>query len=136
MAGFAIFDLANSGFARRTFEFFAFEGGAAVVEDRMIPKSDSKELDIERYVRTALLGPVSLDLAPLFSPGTELRSLLYRDGVLYVDLSESAALPIQGNRDVIQCLETLERGIRRNFSYISELMLFIDGNQIIFQNFR
>jgi hypothetical protein len=136
LAGFAIFELTNSSFARRTFEFFTFERGTTVVEDRIIPKSSSKELDIERYVGTALLGPVSLDLAPLFTPGTKLRSLLYRDGVLYADLSEIAALPIRGNRDVVQCLETLERGIRRNFPYISEVALFIDGNQINFENFR
>jgi hypothetical protein len=136
LAGFAIFELSNSGFVRRTFEFFTFERGTAVVEDRILPKSPSKELDIERYVGTALLGSVSLDLAPLFTPGTKLRSLLYRDGVLFADLSEIAALPIQGNRDVVQCLETLEGGIRRNFPYVSEVVLFIDGNQVIFQNFR
>jgi hypothetical protein len=132
LAGFAVFELVNFGKVRRTFEFFTFEQGAAVVEDRMLLKSGSMELEIERYVGEALLGPASLDLAPLFIEGTKLRSLLYRDGVVYTDLSESAVLPIAGGRDVLYCLEVLDRGIRRNFPQVSEVKLFIDGNEVFF----
>jgi hypothetical protein len=98
----------------------------------MLPKSASLELDMEQYVAEFLLRPVSLDLAPLFTKGTKVRSLLYRDEVIYVDLSESAALPVQGSRDVLQCLGALDRGLKRNFPQISEVKLFINGNEIIF----
>ncbi|MDR1930344.1 MAG: GerMN domain-containing protein [Treponema sp.] len=132
LGGVALFDFISFDLVRRTFEFFTFEQGKAVVEDRMLPRAPSPEQDMERYVGEALLGPVSLDLAPLFTKGTRLRSLLYRDRVIYADLSESAVLPIPGNRDVLQCLEVLERGIRRNFPQAAGVKLFIDGNEIIF----
>jgi spore germination protein GerM len=132
LAGFACFELIHLGFARRTFEFFMFEQDIVVVEGRMLPSSSALELDMERYVEEFLLGPVSLDLAPLFTKGTKLRSLLYRDGVIYADLSESAVLQVQGGRDVMQCLEVLDRDLKRNFPQASGVKLFIDGNEIIF----
>jgi hypothetical protein len=106
-----------------------------VVENRMIPKLPSLELEIRRYVAEALLGPLSPETAPLFSRDTRLRSLLYRDGVVYLDLSEAAGLPpLEGyplrEGEVYQSLYTLEEGIRRNFSAVKEVKLFINGYMV------
>ncbi|MDR1972013.1 MAG: GerMN domain-containing protein [Treponema sp.] len=131
---FALGDFLLMGLVRRTFVFYFVSDRSIIVEDRMLRRSESRESDITRYVEEFLLGPGSPDLAPLFPRETRLRSLLYRDGVVYADLSESAALPFseQGPGDLGQGLagsfETLYRGIRRNFPYVRDVRLFVAGN--------
>jgi hypothetical protein len=124
------------GLVRRTFVFYSMDNGKPVVEDRMLAKTGSPEDDITRYVEETLLGPVSLDSAPLFSKGTRLESLLYRDGIVYANFSESAAIPALVGKDVFASLYTLYRGIKRNFSYVKDVRLFIDGHEAFFEKFR
>ncbi|MDR2101991.1 MAG: GerMN domain-containing protein [Treponema sp.] len=119
-----------SGLVRRTFVFYSSIDGTTTVEERMLPHSPSREIDIRRYVEEALLGPVSPDSASLFPQETRLRSLLYRDGVVYADLSEAAVLPSPEGGDVFRNLYTLEAGIRRNFSFVRDIKLFIAGHEV------
>jgi hypothetical protein len=130
LGAFAGAEFVSSGLVRRTFVFYSSIDGATAVEDRMLPYSPSREIDIRRYVEEALLGPVSPDSAPLFPQETRLRSLLYRDGVVFADLSESAALPPLEGGDVFRNLGTLQTGIRRNFSFIKDVKLFIAGHEV------
>ncbi|GHV89968.1 hypothetical protein AGMMS50268_04710 [Spirochaetia bacterium] len=102
----------------------------------MLRRSSNRELDIVRYVEEVLLGPVSPDLAPQFPRETRLRSLLYRNGVVYADLSESAALPPLEGGDVFRNFRTLNEGIRRNFSYVKDVRLFIAGNAAFYDEFQ
>jgi hypothetical protein len=131
----ALTDYLNLGLVRRTFVFYTLGEGTTVVEDRMFPVLPIQEIEIRRYVEEALLGPVSPETAPLFSRDTKLRSLLYRDGVVYVDLSEAAGLPPVEDAplkdgEVYRSLYTLEEGIGRNFSAVKEVKLFINGYMI------
>jgi hypothetical protein len=87
-------------------------------------------------VEEALLGPVSLDSVPLFPRGTRLESLLYRDGVVYADLTESAVVPDPEGVDAVTGLNTLYGGIRRNFSYVKDVRLFIGGHETYFGKIR
>ncbi|WP_010258394.1 GerMN domain-containing protein [Treponema primitia] len=132
----AFADFLILGLVRRTFVFYSIDTGIPVVEDRMVSQTGSRENVISRYVKEALLGPVSLDSAPLFSKGTRLESLLYRDGVIYADLSESAALAPLNGADVFTGLYTLYGGIRRNFSYVKDVRLFIAGHEAYSEKFR
>ena len=141
-----------SGLVRRTFVFYSFIKGNTVVEDRMLRRSSDRETDIRRYVEEALLGPVSPDLAPLFPRETRLYSFMYREGLVYADLSESAALPFQDTEseygrsagrgpvpeggEVFRSLLNLNEGIRRNFPYVKDVKLFIGGNEVFFEEFR
>jgi hypothetical protein len=127
---FAWRDYQNITLVRRTFVFYTTLQNNMVVEDRMHPEAETPEDGIKFYVEEALLGPVSPDLAPLFPRETRLRTFMYRDGDVYADLSESAALPVE-NGDVMRSLFTLSTGIRRNFPYISSVNLFIMGNRIL-----
>jgi hypothetical protein len=128
------------GLVRRTFVFYAIDSSAPVVEDRMVKRAGSRENDIARYVEEALLGPVSLDSAPLFPKGTRLQSLLYRAGVVYAGLSElaamPAALPEAGGAGVFTGLAALYGGVRRNFSSVKDVRLFINGHEAYFEKFR
>jgi hypothetical protein len=133
---FAFFDVSRQDMSRRTFVFYTFDRGTVLVEDRMLPCSASREEDITRYVEEALLGPVSLEAAPLFARGTRLRSLIFRDGTVYCDLSQNAALPVlEVKADVFAGVLALNHGIKRNFSYVADVKLFIEGNEAFFKEF-
>jgi len=118
------------GLARRTFIFYTVDDGDIVVEDRMLKHAKSREGDIIRYTEEMLLGPVSPDLLPLFPRETRLKSLLYRNGVVFADFSADAALPpIEGGR-TINNFRTFYAGILRNFPYVKDVRFFIDGNAV------
>jgi hypothetical protein len=126
---FALGDFLVLGLVRRTFVFYSVADRSIIVEDRMLRRSGNRETDIARYVEEVLLGPVSPDLAPLFPRETGLRTLLYRDGVVYVDLSESAVLPPAPDESgIYRNFQTLYEGIRRNFPYARDVRLFAAGN--------
>jgi len=131
----ALVDFNRLGLARRTFVFYSEIEGNTVVEERMLRSSGDRETDIRRYVDEALLGPVTPGLAPLFPRETRLNSFMYRDDVVYSDLTEPAALPIEGG-DVYRSFLTLNEGIRRNFPYIKNVKLFIGGNEVFFEEFH
>ena len=132
----ALGDLLNSGLVRRTFVFYSTLEGIAVIEERFLYRSGDREMDIRRYVDEVLLGPKSQELALLFYRGTRVHTLMYRGGVVFVDLSYTAALPPPEVGTVFESLLTLNKGIRRNFSYVKDVRLFIGGNHVFFNEFR
>jgi hypothetical protein len=129
----AVAEFLTAGLVRRTFVFYAVKDETPLVEDRMLVRGSSREVDIIRYVEELLLGPVSLNAAPLFPRETTLEALLYREGVVYVDFSRYAALPPPEGGDVFRSLAVFDQGIRRNFSFVRDIRLFIDGNEVAFK---
>ena len=132
----ALGEILFSGLVRRTYVFYSFIEGNTVVENRMLRRAGNRETDIRRYVEDALLGPESPDCAPLFPRETRLNAFMFREGEVYADLTEDAALSFQGEGDVFRGLLTLNEGIRRNFSYVKNVRLFIGGNEVFFKEFR
>jgi len=147
LAAAALIEFLVLGLARKTFVFYAIDTGKAFVEERMVKASSgshgssSREVQITRYVEEVLLGPISANSLPLFPKETRLLSLLYRDGVVYVDLTEDAALPplesasLPGG-EVFTGLETLFKGIKRNFSFVKDVRFFIAGKAAYAGKFR
>jgi|GEM_PF-787472 len=136
LAAAALIEFRVLGLARRTFVFYTIDSGDIAVEVRMLRHSSSREGDIARYVEEALLGPVSPDSLPLFPRGTELKSLLYRDGVVFADFSEDAMLPPPEGGEVLRNFETLRSGIKRNFPFVGEVRFFIGGRAAFAADFR
>jgi len=160
LAAAALIEFLVLGLARKTFVFYAIDSGKASVEERMLrvgsrvsggklAYASPREVQITRYVEEALLGPISANSLPLFPRETRLLSLLYRDGVVYVDLSEDAALPLAGGLpplesasssggggEVFTSLETLYHGIKRNFSFVKDVRFFIAGKAAFAGKFR
>ncbi|MDR2543372.1 MAG: GerMN domain-containing protein [Treponema sp.] len=134
---FAIVDFLALGLARRTFVFYNIDNGAIVIEDRMLRHSRtmsgkrSREDDIIRYTEETLLGPVSPDLLYLFPRDTRLKSLLFRDRVVYADFSISAIFPFLEGGNVLDNFRVLYDGILRNFSYVKDVRFFIEGNSVL-----
>jgi hypothetical protein len=132
---FAFIDLNRLGLSRRTFEFFTYDNNSSVIEDRMLRKTQTDESDIKIYIEELILGPVSLDYAPLVSSGTKLNSFMYRDGTVYADFTKEAALPVNSGRPLFDCFLALNQGIRRNFSQVKDVKLFVGGNEVFFGEF-
>ena len=132
---FAFVEMGRSGRSRRTFEFFIFDNDSSVIEDRMLHKTASMENDIKSYVEELVLGPVSQDFVPLVTKGTQLRSFMYRDKTVYADFSKEAALPVHGGKPLYESFLALNEGIRRNFKGVSDVKLFVNGNEVFFGEF-
>ncbi|MDR2304507.1 MAG: GerMN domain-containing protein [Treponema sp.] len=132
----ALSDFFYAGLVRRTFVFYSLRDGETVVEDRMLKASAGREEDLRRYVEETLLGPVSPDAAPLFPRETRLRSLFFRDGTVYVDLSESAVLSYPGRGNAWRDFFTFYGGIKRNFPYVRDVRLFVGGRAAFYDEFR
>jgi hypothetical protein len=133
---FALGEFLLSGLVRRTFVFYSNLEGTPAVEERMLRRSSDPETGIRRYIDEVLLGPVSPESAPLFPRETRLSSFIYRENVVYADLTESAALPQEGQPGVFHSLLTLNEGVRRNFPYVKDVRIFIGGNEVFFEEFR
>lgn len=131
----ALADFLVTGNDRYTMVFYTIKDGIPVIEDRMIPAAETGEESLTRYVDEVLLGPAGLDTAPLFPEGTRLESLFCRGKNVYINLSEGAALaPLNGTKDANENLFTLILGIKRNFAYVDNIMLFINGNEVFLKN--
>jgi len=79
-------------------------------------------------VEAALLGPARHDAAPLFPRAATVRTLMVRKGVLYVDLSTSAALPdAAAPLPVDRAADALRRAVRFNFPWIREIAFTVGG---------
>jgi len=131
----ALIEFLSLGLARRTFVFYTINDGVIVVEDRMLKYSHSREGDIVRYVEETLLGPVSTDLLPLVQRGTKLKSLLFRNGVVYADFTSDAAMPPIEGGETLENFRTFYSSILRNFSYVKDVRFFIEGTAIYAENF-
>jgi len=132
LAVLALTEFLVLGLARRTYIFYTIDDGNIVVEDRMLKHSKSREGDIIRYTEEMLLGPVAPDLLPLFPRETRLKSLLYRNGVVFADFSADAALPPLEGGKTVNNFRTFYAGILRNFPYVKDVRFFIEGNAVSF----
>jgi hypothetical protein len=140
IGGFALSDFLLSSKTRQTFVFYNMKTGTSRVEERMLLKYPSKEMQIEQYVEEAVFGPRSSDAVPLFANGTQLLSLLYRNKAVYINLSEDAAFPVitedmEANAASMTEARTrsftaLDGGLKRNFPFVEQTFFFIEGRSI------
>jgi hypothetical protein len=131
----ALLDYRRSGLTRTTLVFYSIETGSELIEERMLPLPRDQEEKIKFYIAETLLGSALRDALPLFPRDTQLESILFRDGVVYANISETAALPAEGG-DNFRSLSTLRGGILRNFRFVKDVRLFIAGNEAFPGKFR
>jgi len=135
IGGLCIFALADYLFSARVSRSFVFpdmNGKFRPAEYRFLPRMRGLENQIEQYVAEALLGPVSVDSSSLFIKGTRVLSVLAREGVAYIDLSEDAALSAQSGSSATflrDSLSELVAGIGRNFPSLKRVSVFIGGHE-------
>ena len=97
-------------------------------EARSLPFNWDTEHNTGLLVKEILLGPSKHDHLRLFSRDAELKTVLVRQGIVYVDLSKEAFNP---DPDVLYSpvadLKVLKATLKDNFSWISTVFVSIDG---------
>ena len=83
-----------------------------------------------QYVDELVLGPSFYRGRPLFTLGTRVEYCFQRDKTLYVGLSKEAALQGNGAVPCDKGAAMLKKNIKKNFTGIKSIELFIDGNFI------
>lgn len=123
----ALVDSLNIPLARHSFYFDTIHGGGTVHESRALPRMADREGRIALYVSEYLLGPANLVAEPLFPEGTTVRALMLRGERVIIDLDARAAVPVSQRTQVAASLALLEKGIKRNFSFVKDVSLTIAG---------
>ena len=129
LGSIALIDYLAMGSTSATFVFYNVRNGKAGVETRALPRKGTPEFRAARYVEEALLGSESVSLGRLFPKGTRLESFMIREGIAYLDLSATAALPAEMEVDARRSLAALAAGLERNFGSIKTVRIFIAGHE-------
>lgn len=97
-------------------------------EFRKFPMKESAEENMQSLIQEVLLGPEDLRHIAIMPESTELQSLLFRKGELFVDFSSellfSGEAPQLSLREQISLIE---KALRFNFREIEEIVFTIEG---------
>jgi len=123
----------HSNFNRKEYIFFYpdHQTGNSSGEIRRTPGFFFKnEKNLEIFVRELLLGPLDMKLDPLFSSGTKVEKMLYRNRIVYLDLNLTAFKP---DKKVIHGFDKgimfLEENIKFNFPFVNKVVITISGEE-------
>ena len=116
-------------YIERTLFFVEPVSKAVVMEHRLIAEKQDLELNVELLIKDELLGPALLVRDSVFPSGTRLNHVLFRDGVLYADLSLDAMFPsAHSGLNFADSIQILKNTISFNFPEIKNIVVTIDGS--------
>lgn len=102
--------------------------GKLVGERRFLPYRSGLTSQIELYVQELVLGPSNPLLTRIVPREVRLRSVIARDGDVYVSLSrEIIELQPDAPLSFDQSLQTIANGILYNFPKVRDLYLLVEG---------
>ena len=123
--------ISHRGKNRRVFLFPVSESSKIQKEVRYL-SSNPVQGDIAYYVDELVLGPSFYRGRPLFTLGTKVEYCFLREKTLTVGLSEESVLQADGAISIEKSIELFKKNIKKNFSGIKKIEIFIDGNFIDF----
>jgi len=99
-----------------------------VSEVRYLPRMETEEEDIQLLVEEIILGPSRENHEILLPKGVNVESVMLRDGVLYLDLSEAIVLnEIKLRLGFEGSIKVLSNTVMFNFRDIKKVFIFING---------
>ncbi len=102
--------------------------GVIETEFRRFPKKESVEQNMYNLIQETLLGPEDLRHESILPEGTKLQSLLFREGVLFVDFSSELLLSDQASTISLQeKIALVKRALKFNFKDIEKIIFTIEG---------
>ena len=125
----AVHILSHLGTDRRVF-IFPVSGSSRTQREVRYLDSNPVQGKVACYVDELVLGPSVYRSRPIFTSGTKVEYCFSRGNVLYVGLSEEAALQEDGAVEISRAVSLLKKNISKNFAGIRSIELFIDGNFI------
>lgn len=114
---------------RRIFVFESYDTAEKSMEVRYLHKKEGEEA-VREFVEELLLGPETDRYIRLFPYGTKLISCFIRDGILYTDLSEEAALSMDGTSETYKACTLLRENVMKNFGDLKDYRIFMMGNEV------
>jgi hypothetical protein len=128
LASLAFYLLLPGALTRTVLRFPQEISKALVPEVRSLPFNWDREHNVELLVREVLLGPARHDHLRLFSRQAGLRSVLVREGNIYIDLTKGSFIP---DADVIYspvtALDVLKATLMDNFAGIGSVWISVEG---------
>lgn len=128
LSSLALYFLVPGALTRTILKFPAEISKELTAEVRYLPFNSDREHNVELMVREILLGPARHDHLRLFSRQGEVRSVLVRDGKIYIDLAKQTFNP---DPDVIYspvtALKVLKATLMDNFAGVSHVFISVGG---------
>ena len=109
---------------RRTFIFPSVDEGKYIVETRYLTRNPEKS-DINYYIDELLLGSGTERTKLLFTAGTSNLSCFERNGVLYLNLSDTLLKMGDNVIEIEDGADLLAKNVFQNFKEINEIDIFI-----------
>jgi hypothetical protein len=98
-------------------------------ESRVVHYSGTPAEDMRTLVEELILGPVAIDNSRALSKETEIRLLIVRDEVLYLDLSYDLLYTGEEvNLNVKESLAAVRKTLHFNFPWLERVHITIGGN--------
>lgn len=120
---------AENRFTDRSLFFVEPVSRAVVMEHRLIAEKHDTEKNIELLVKDALLGSSLLVRDNIFPERTRLNQLLYRNDIVYADLSIEAVLSAtHTGLSFEESTDILRRTISFNFPSVKGICITVNGN--------
>lgn len=126
-----LFNVENIG-NRRVLYFEAMGGTGLYTESRRVKEyypHQEKDIHVRQFIQELLLGPVGNGYRALFRLDTNLESCFIQDDVLFINLSREALFPGRTTSSTERGVEMLIFNIKKNFSWIKSVEVYIDGNK-------
>jgi len=117
---------------RRTFIFPSAETGEYIVEYRNLTKEPIQG-EVQLFIDELLLGSTIERTKSLFTNGTKVLSCFQRNQTLYLNLSSDLLEMGEGVITIRDGMDLLKENIKKNFSKIHEVEIFVNG-KIAFEN--
>jgi hypothetical protein len=138
LAVIAFFDFHARDSSRTVMTFYTVADGKSLVEERLVKKTESGDIEMKvtGYVDEVLLGPLSPGAAGFF-PVTTVQSCIVSDRTAYIGLPLSVVLAGTRNADdrltvdTARSFNTLKKDIGRNFRDLKDIVLFIEGREVV-----
>ena len=118
---------------RRVLYFEAVDGSGLYIESRRITEYSStqgRDVHVQQFVQELLLGPVTNGFKSLFLQATQLESCFLQGDILYINLSQEALFPGVTTSATKDAVDLLVYNIKKNFSWIEAVEIYIDGNKV------
>jgi hypothetical protein len=102
--------------------------GGVTGEIRHLPRFNNYEKSVENLLSELLLGPVNIQLSPIFSMDTEINSFLLTKDEVFIDLNMAAVL--ENSNSVLsfnEALDLVKKNIFFNFRNIDSVTFTVGG---------
>lgn len=121
--------VSHRGTDRRVF-IYSVSGSSRNQKEIRYLDSNPVQGKIQYYVDELVLGPSFYRGRPLFTLGTKVEYCFQKEKNLYVGLSEEAVLQENGSPSIEEACKLFKKNIKKNFTGIKNIEIFIDGNFI------